>query len=180
MKPFILATISDFGKMVTDNPVVSSIVAGLLWFFGVLYGNGEIVKAGMAVLGILVIIDWISGTSAAKKDGTDTSQYGIEGIKRTVVLLMIPALTKFLDIFLYTQGFLTYFAIAALARSVTKSVIANMHRTGWSQWIPISLLEYLIDWVSSELAAKEQRAKERQEAIYQNEGKQNNEEKEGA
>lgn len=181
MKPWILATVHDLGKLVADNPIVSSIVAALLYIFGLLYGTGEIIRAGMAVLVVLISIDWIVGTSAAKKDGIDTSHYGIEGVRRTMVLFLLPVAAHFFDLFLYTQGFLSFFTIAALARSIMKSIIANLHRTGWSQWIPVSLLEYLVEWVSSELAAKEQRARERRAAIHQNdEAKPETDEREGA
>lgn len=64
----------------------------------------------------------------------------------------------------------TYFIIGALARSITKSIIANIHRCGWDTWIPTQALETLLSWVADEIAHKEQRAKERYDAIHNPKG----------
>lgn len=169
MNQWVLATTIDIGKKMMENPIVSGVVASFLFFVSGIYGEGEIVRAGMTVIVILIIMDWITGTSAAKKSGTDTSQYGIEGMKRSIVVLLIPALAHFLDGFLYTQGLAVYFTIAALARSITRSIIANLYRANWTQWIPVDLMDTLINWVEDEILQKEARSKKRQEEMGINE-----------
>lgn len=167
MKAWTLAMAADVGKVISANPFVAAIVGTFLYIFGLLYGRGPVIQAGMTVLCFLVVIDWITGTSAAKKDNIDTSSYGIEGMRRTVVLMMVPAAAHFLDLFLLTQGFATFFTIAALARNILRSIVANLHRTGWSRWIPTELLETLVDWVSSEIEHKEARAQRRRDELRQ-------------
>lgn len=169
MGTWLLANAVDIGKKMVENPIVSTLYTIGLAILGILYGEGEIVKAGITVILLQIVIDWIVGTSAAKKDNIDTSQYGIEGIKRSIVILMIPAIAHFLDTFLYTHGLAVYFAMAALMRSITKSIIANLYRTGWTAWIPISLLDALVNWVQDEIVQKETRANNRREEIGRNE-----------
>lgn len=157
---------NDVFKILTDNPAINSAVALLLTLFGLLYGPNDITRAGMTLVVLLIILDWITGLSAAKKDCIDTSSYGIDGLLRTIVLLLLPAIAHFMDLFFYTQGLVSYFMIAALARHLLKSVIANTYRAGWTQWVPTSALNKLLIWVSDEIAHKEARAKQRYDEIY--------------
>lgn len=170
MKQFILSSVVDVSKIITDNPYLSGIAALLLAIFGAMYGDGEVTRAGMFLLVILIAIDWVSGFNAAKKDQIDTSSYGIEGLYRTMVLLLLPAVAHFIDIFFYTYGVVSYFMIAALARHLTKSFIANVHRVGWTQWVPTPTLEALLSWVEDEIAHKDARARRRFEQIHGKEG----------
>lgn len=169
MNSWVLATTVDVGKKMLENPVVSGISASILFFVSSLYGEGEIVRAGMTLIFFQLAIDWITGTSAAKRDNIDTSQYGIEGIKRSLVVLLIPACAHLIDTFMYLGGLAVYFAIAALARSITKSIIANLYRTGWTTWIPVDLLDLLVNWVEDEIIQKNTRSARRREEIGRNE-----------
>lgn len=166
MKTAVLAASQDFVKIVNESPWLSTTIAVCVTGVGTLYGTAEVTRAGMTLLLLLVIIDWISGFSAASKDKIDTSSYGIEGIYRTVVLMLLPAVGHLLDDFFYTQGIIQYFMIAALARHLLKSCIANIYRVGWTQWIPADVLDKLSDWVQDEIAHKTARAQERFDKIY--------------
>lgn len=164
---FPLTTLfGDFTKILAESPVLSAAAALLLTTFSMLYGGHEVTRAGMMLLFLLIVIDWITGFSAAKKDQIDTSSYGIEGLYRSMVLLLLPAMAHFIDVFFYTYGVVSYFMIAALARHLLKSSVANVYRVGWTQWIPTPTLETIINWVADEIAHKETRAKERYDHIH--------------
>lgn len=169
MKTWVLATSIDVGRKLMENPVTSTIGAVILYAISTLYGSSDIVRAGITVIFFQIVIDWIVGTSASKKDNIDTSQYGIEGIKRSIVILLLPALANFLDTFLFTQGLIVYFTLAGLSRSIMKSIIANLYRTGWTAWIPVTMLDKMVNWVKDEIVQKETRANNRRKEIGQNE-----------
>ncbi|EJW20011.1 hypothetical protein PAV_1c10060 [Paenibacillus alvei DSM 29] len=68
-------------------------VKSLNWFSGVgaivvpslqfLYGSGQIVTGAMFALLFFIALDWLTGISAARKDGSYASNYGLAGIPRT-------------------------------------------------------------------------------------------------
>lgn len=169
MKQWIIQETEFVGRQILENPLVSFMGAiGMLLFQ---YGLG----ANKTVLGVFIIylllicMDWLTGTSAAKKDNIDTSEYGIEGCKRTVFLILTIAIARIIDIIMSTKVVVTGIVIAALARSITRSVIANTKRAGWDKYLPEWLLHlifnWLFDWVADEIARKDARAKQRLEEI---------------
>ncbi|WP_231603474.1 phage holin family protein [Bacillus sp. FJAT-27231] len=58
--------------------------------FESLYGEGEIVHAIMSAVVFFIMMDWISGTWASKKDTSYASKYGIDGLFRTFFILLLP------------------------------------------------------------------------------------------
>lgn len=157
---------ADATKIIANNAWISGAVALLIMIFELVYGAHELTKYGMTLLLLLIFIDWVSGFSAAKKDLIDTSSYGIEGLMRTSVLLTLPAIAHFVDLFFMTQGLASYFMIAALARHLTKSASANIIRVGWTKWIPAKALNSLVKWAANEIASKDARAQKRFDSIY--------------
>ncbi|WP_246055174.1 phage holin family protein [Pseudalkalibacillus caeni] len=134
-------------------------VAGVL--FSKLYGGAPLNFALFIILVWVTIMDWIGGTSAAKKDESYGSEYGKEGIARTTVVFMLPALGNMIDIALNSPG-VTYFAITgALIYHTVMSMTANFARAGWEKWIPNRMLES----VASEIQAKSQRSADRKAKI---------------
>jgi len=121
----------------------------------VIYGSANLIWMGIYVS--MIVMDWISGTVAAKKDKSYGSQYGIEGIFRTVFLLLFPAVANQLDKALGTQSFLFFTVIGGLIYHTWQSIMANTARAGWEKWIPQRLLES----VASEIELKNQRSRER-------------------
>ncbi|HZH60695.1 MAG TPA: phage holin family protein [Metabacillus sp.] len=51
--------------------------------FEFMYGGGDVVKYLMTALLFFIVMDWITGVRASKKDTTYASKYGIDGIFRT-------------------------------------------------------------------------------------------------
>ncbi|CDQ41784.1 phage holin family protein [Virgibacillus salexigens] len=128
-------------------------------FINYFYGDGR----GHVIAGLCIIIlmDWIAGIVASIKDGTYTSEYGIEGIFRTIVILLIPAASNFLDTMFNTPGFLFYGVSFGLMYHVLQSFTANSVRAKWDRWIP----NWVIDFVASEIKAKTIRANNRKSVI---------------
>lgn len=169
MKHWTIQQAADVSKLMVENPYVASIGAVLMYMFGFLYGDSKMIMTAMALYTLMIALDWLTGTSAAKKYAIDTSEYGKEGFKRTIFMLAIPVVARILDEIMGTGVIISGFAIAGLSRGVAKSVLANTKRAGWDKWMP----EGLIDWISDELANKEKRAQERWNEIYKREHENN-------
>ncbi|QGQ95880.1 holin [Paenibacillus psychroresistens] len=109
---------------------------------------------------LIIIGDWISGSAAARKDGTYSSEYGISGVLRTTLILLIPFIGFALDmisvhVFKISQPGCVYYALTLmLARHSAESLTANSARAGWDRWIPNKVLIY----ISSEIQAKIERS----------------------
>lgn len=161
MNNWVLMQSANVAKQVIEHPFISSLGAFGMLFFQYGFGAVKAVLVAFILYVILIGLDWLTGTSAAKKDGIDTSSYGIEGVKRTIFLLMLPVIARLIDIIMNTEVIVTGIVIAILARSIARSVIANTKRAGWDDKLPA----WMIDWVSAELDHKDARAKQRLEEI---------------
>ena len=161
MNGWVLAQTATVGKQIVEHPFISSMGASGMLFFEYGFGAVKTILAAYLLYVILISLDWLTGTSAAKRDGIDTSAYGIDGIKRTIFLLTIPGIARILDIIMGTEVIITGVVIAILARSIARSVIANTKRAGWERWLPM----WMIDWVSAELDHKDKRAQQRLQEI---------------
>ncbi|WP_138751845.1 phage holin family protein [Paenibacillus sinopodophylli] len=129
--------------------------------FEFLYGAGEAVYTSMIALLFFILMDWISGTRAAKKDMSYGSSYGIDGVARTLFMLLLPAGGHLLDLVFKLPGILFGALTAGLLYHVIQSMVANSIRAGWGEWLPLNVLEALLKWVGSELDKKVQRATQR-------------------
>lgn len=156
---FSLERIFQIPTLNTETGIVASIGAIVGPIINHFYGDGRM--NFVTLLFLIIIADWITGTVASHKDGTYASEYGIEGILRTLVILMIPSIAHFLDNILNTPGFLFYGVIFGLMYHILQSMTANVVRAKWDRWIP----RYVLNLVSSEVKAKENRAKKRKEII---------------
>ncbi|MGF9909501.1 phage holin family protein [Brevibacillus porteri] len=106
----------------------------------------------LIVLIFIMVLDWITGISAAKKDQTYSSEYGLSRIPRTLFLLALPAVANLLDKVMGTPGFLFYGVTFGLIYHTWTSLTANAHRSGWP--VPKSI----VNLVGSEIKAKAERA----------------------
>lgn len=166
MNNWVIAQTINVGKQSLEHPLISSIGAFGLLVFEYGFGAVKAVLVAYLLYVLLIALDWLTGTTAAKKYGIDTSAYGIDGVKRTVVLLALPVVARLIDIIMNTNVIITGIVIAVLSRSIARSVIANTKRAGWDRWLPL----WAIDWVSDELEHKDARAKQRLEEITNREG----------
>lgn len=129
--------------------------------FEFLYGGGPAVISAMTALVFFIAMDWLSGWSAAKKDGSYASHYGIDGISRTFFMLLLPAGGHLLDVALGLPGVLFGVFAGGLIYHTIKSMTANSVRAGWADWLPIAILEKVTEWVQSEIESKLDRALKR-------------------
>ncbi|MDM5427542.1 phage holin family protein [Bacillus mycoides] len=141
----------------TQFKVGAAISGGFGTLVNLLYGETNLIW--VMIFGWVIMLDWITGSRASKLDGTYSSQYGIEGIIRTVVLLSLPVLAHLFDIALKLPDFFFFMVIGGLSYHIFNSFAANCARIGWEKWIPARLLES----VASEIQAKIQRSDARRE-----------------
>lgn len=141
--------------------VWSGVGAAALPVFEFLYGAGETVVAAVIALAFFILMDWLSGSRASKKDNSYGSKYGIDGIFRTFFMLLLPAGGHFLDVLFKLPGVLFGLLVAGLLYHIIQSMTANAVRAGWADWLPINVLNAIIKWVGAELDKKVQRAVER-------------------
>jgi phage-related holin len=138
-------------------------VAGALFtpLFENLYGSSETVRAIMAAIAFFIFMDWMSGTRASKKDKTYASKYGIDGVFRTFFILLLPAGGHLLDMASRLPGIFFGLLSFGVLYHVIQSMTANTIRAGWVDWVPINVLEKIIQWVGSEIDSKVSRAEKR-------------------
>lgn len=127
-----------------------------------LYGGGDAVRAIMTALLLFIVLDWLTGVRAAKKDNTYASKYGIDGVFRTFFILLLPAGGHLLDQALNTSGAICGALSVGMLYHILQSMTANALRAGWGDYFPEWLITPVLQWVKSELDAKIQRATNRQ------------------
>ncbi|WP_036722204.1 phage holin family protein [Paenibacillus forsythiae] len=143
---------------------VSALGAIFVPLFDFLYGEADAVVTIMAALLFFVVMDWLSGIRAAKKDHTYASKYGIDGVFRTFFILLLPAGGNLLDgVFGLPGAIFGALAIGTIYH-VLQSMTANSIRAGWGDWLPLPVLDSILKWVGSELDKKIKRAAERKGA----------------
>lgn len=146
-------------NLVSQHPIAGSFGAVLGAVFSSLYGDSKIAYAGMFLFFGIIILDWISGYRASKKDGSYASEYGIDGAFRTVFILIFPVLAHQADTFMQLPNVLFSFCLLAFGVHIWKSMTANVIRCGWNVWIPV----WMLNAVSDELDHKIARSKKRLE-----------------
>jgi phage-related holin len=129
--------------------------------FDFFYGEADAVVTIMVALLFFIVMDWLSGIRAAKKDNTYASKYGLDGIFRTFFMLLLPAGGHLLDMVFGLPGVIFGALAVGTLYHVLQSMTANSIRAGWGDWLPISVLEVVLKWVGSELDKKIKRAAER-------------------
>ena len=132
----------------------SSGVGGVLTW---LYGGSELNVVFMAALLMAIVFDWAGGITASKKDGTYASEYGIQGLVRTVVMLLLPVFGVLIDYIFNTPSVAFFMFWGGLMYHTLNSMTANFTRAGWDKFIPVRA----IDYVSSEIEAKINRSNSR-------------------
>src|SRR5690554_5559253 len=119
----------------TQNILAALTGAILVPVFEFLYGEGDVVKYLMTALLFFIVMDWISGIRAAKKDHSYGSKYGIDGVFRTFFILLLPAGGHLLDKVLGSPGVVFGMLGAGILYHVIQSMTANAIRAGWGEWV---------------------------------------------
>ncbi|WP_438497190.1 phage holin family protein [Paenibacillus sp. IHBB 3054] len=147
--------------MTKSQIAASTIGAVLVPVFDFMYGEADAVVTIMAALLFFVVMDWLSGIRAAKKDNTYASKYGIDGIFRTFFMLLLPAGGHLLDMVFGLPGAIFGALAIGTLYHVLQSMTANAIRAGWGDWLPLSVMDWIIKWAGSELDKKIKRAASR-------------------
>jgi phage-related holin len=121
----------------------------------------------------VVFFDWLGAIGAATKDGSYSSEYGIRGIIRTTIVLMLPQVGRIMDAIagqvvvlgVPLSGFYLFISFG-LIYNTWMSMTANFSRAGFDKWIP----NWMLEAVASEIRAKMTRSDGRREAINGNKG----------
>lgn len=158
-------------NQIFQHPVAGSFGAVFVAAFSTLFGNSKLAFFGMALFILVLIMDWISGYRAAKKDGSFASEYGINGAFRTFFILLFPVLAHQADMLMELPNILFGFCLLAFGLPIWNSMTANAVRCGWERWIPM----WALNAVADELAHKQARAKRRliEKNIIKEEDKEN-------
>lgn len=137
----------------------------LMPIFEFMYGIGEAVMYTMTALLFFLVMDWIAGIRASKKDGTYASKYGIDGVFRSFFILLLPAGGHLLDKILGAPGVLFGLLAFGVLYHIIQSMTANSIRAGWGAWVPAGILNKITDWVQAELEAKLTRSQQRRNGV---------------
>lgn len=153
--------IFNFNNLLNLRTSLASLISGVLGtFLNKVYG-GEMNLILVGALSFAIAFDWAGAIAAAKKDGSYASQYGIQGVIRTAVMILLPFWGRLLDKALSTPGFFFYLLTGGLLFHTLISMTANFKRAGWDRWIPV----WAIDWIASEIEAKIKRSESRVQIV---------------
>lgn len=148
-----------------DHPIAGAIGSLFISIFTFLYGGGKIAILGMLLYTLIIAADWISGYSAARKDGSYASEYGIEGAYRTTLLLLFPAMANFADQLLNMPNVIFGFVVFSFSAHIWRSMTANVYRAGYDKWIPVWVLERVADEIEHKAARAKKRIQEKEKYL---------------
>ncbi|QHW35861.1 phage holin family protein (plasmid) [Paenibacillus rhizovicinus] len=156
MQRFLSNKTFDFENFITPVKIFIGVAGAAIGSFAeTIYGTGEDRMSLIGIYAFFIFMDWISGIAASRKDGTYASEYGINGILRTIFILCFPAAANMLDFVFHTPGVFFYGVTSGLIFHTWNSLTANSVRAGWEKWIP----KAIINSVQSEIKAKQTRSK---------------------
>ena len=104
---------------------------------------GGVDKLVTALL-IFVVIDYVTGLIAAWKTATLDSKKGFEGIKRKVVMLLIVIMAHWIDASIFGISTCRSMVIFAYLGNEGLSIIENLDRMGYGEYIPAFIREKLV------------------------------------
>lgn len=126
----------------------------------ILVGIGSLIGAGVTLalggidkmiyaLMVLCIIDYVTGTIAAWRTGIWDSGTGFHGLIKKFVTFAIVALCNTIDIAMDTE-LLRQMAICGFTLNEAGSIVENVDRCGWGEYIP-AVLRNALNRLNSDL-----------------------------
>lgn len=113
------------------------LLKGLEW----LYGEERLLL--LAILAAALALDWITGFAAGQKRRGQASDYGWQGLLRTLFLLLLPAFAHMLDSMLGMPGLFFYAVSIGIVYKLWQSVTNNAFHAGWERWIPGIVIQHI-------------------------------------
>lgn len=104
---------------------------------------GGVDKLIMGLL-VFVVLDYFTGLIAAWKTATLDSKKGFEGIKRKIVMLVIVIMAHWIDVSIFGVSTCRSMVIFAYLGNEGLSIIENLDRMGYSEFIPVFIREKLV------------------------------------
>ena len=98
----------------------------------------------LTALLIFVVIDYATGLIAAWKTATLDSKKGLDGIKRKVVMLVIVIMAHWIDVSIFGVSTCRSMVIFAYLGNEGLSIIENLDRMGYGEYIPAFIREKLV------------------------------------
>ncbi len=102
------------------------------------------IDAPVKALLTLICIDYASGLVAAWKTGTLSSQRGFNGLRRKIVIVAVVAFANILDTSMSLGHVFRSMAIFGYAGMEGMSILENIDRMGYGDYIPPFIREKLI------------------------------------
>ena len=103
---------------------------------------GGVDKLVTALL-VFVVIDYVTGLIAAWKTATLDSKKGFEGIKRKFVMLLVVIMAQWIDACIFGISTCRSMVIFAYMGNEGLSILENLDRIGYSEYIPSLVREKL-------------------------------------
>jgi toxin secretion/phage lysis holin len=100
--------------------------------------------APIKALLVLICLDYVSGMIAAWKTGTLSSQRGFKGLGRKIVILAVVAFANVLDVSMSLNHMFRSMAIFGYAGMEGMSILENIDRMGYGEYIPPFIREKLV------------------------------------
>ena len=93
---------------------------------------------------VFVVFDYVTGLIAAWKTATLDSKKGFDGIKRKVVMLLIVIMAHWIDVSIFGVSTCRSMVIFAYLGNEGLSIIENLDRMGYGEFIPKFMREKLV------------------------------------
>ena len=103
---------------------------------------GGVDKLVTALL-VFIVIDYVTGLIAAWNTGSLQSKKGFEGIKRKLAMLLVVIIAHWIDVGLFGTSTCRSMVIFAYLGNEGLSIIENLDRMGYGQYIPVFMREKL-------------------------------------
>ena len=98
----------------------------------------------LTALLIFVVLDYVTGLIAAWKTASLDSKKGFEGIKRKVVMFLIVIMAHWIDAGVFGVSTCRSMVIFAYLGNEGLSIIENLDRMGYGEFIPAVIREKLV------------------------------------
>lgn len=98
----------------------------------------------LTALLIFVVLDYVTGLIAAWKTASLDSKKGFEGIKRKVVMFLIVIMAHWIDAGVFGVSTCRSMVIFAYLGNEGLSIIENLDRMGYGEFIPVVIREKLV------------------------------------